>query len=156
MLWVCVAVTAPRETRGQDAGRPAIAPIPGALTAKLEAYFASAARTLDPRARAALSRIPDRSRRMLAVAHYAQRRHLVDERWPWSGPQSGAYQKTDEYRQRMQEIRRVKRTFDSLNPGYRLVAGTGGRSLATQIAYWNREGSVPRRRVSSWRAAACG
>jgi hypothetical protein len=141
-LWVCVAVIAPGETGAQEAGRPAIAPNPLALTAKLDAYLASAAGTLDPRAREVLRRIPNRSRRMLAVAHYLQRRHLVDERWPWSGPQSRAYQKTDEYRQRMQEIRRVKRTFDSLNPGYRLVAGTGGRSLTTQIAYWNREGSV--------------
>ena len=66
----------------------------------------------------------------------------MDERWPWSGPQIGAYQETDEYRQTMLEIWRVKRTFDSLNPGYRLVAGTGARSLAVQIAYWNRERSV--------------
>ena len=130
VLWLCVAFTAPAEARGQ------------ALTTKLDAYIASAAGTLDPRARAVLGKIPSRSRRLLAVAHYVQRQHLVDERWPWSGPESAAYQRTEEYRQRMEEIRRVKRTFDSLNPGYRLVAGTGGRSLTTQIAYWNREGSV--------------
>jgi hypothetical protein len=89
-----------------------------------------------------LRRIPNRSRRRLAVALYVQQRHLLDERWPWSEPQIREYQKTDEYRQTMLEIRRVKRTFDSLNPGYRLVAGTGARSLTVQVAYWNRERSV--------------
>lgn len=141
-VWVCVALTAPGETRGQEAGRPTITLSLPALSTKLDGYIASAARSLDPRARAVLKRIPDRSRRLLAVAHYVQRGHLLDERWPWSGPQSRAYQETDEYRQRMQEIRRVKQTFDSLNPGYRLVAGAGSRSLTTQIAYWNRERSV--------------
>ena len=62
MLWVCAAVTASGETSAQDATRPTRQPNAPALSAKLNAYLASAAMTLDPRPRAVLRRIPDRPR----------------------------------------------------------------------------------------------
>ncbi len=44
------------------------------VAAKLRTYFTAAARTLDPRPLGVLRRIPNRTRRMLAVSHYLRRR----------------------------------------------------------------------------------
>jgi hypothetical protein len=97
---------------------------------------------LDPRARAVLSAIPNRARRMLAVAHYLHRRDQIDTLWTWTAQQVRAHQKTERYHHAMTDLRRVKRTFSRSNPGYVLVADTNARSLRVQVVYWNRERSV--------------
>ena len=74
-LWVCWALLAPARLAG-----------------KVQAYFSSAARSLDPRPRAALGSIPNRARRMLAVTQYLRRRHLVDTLWTWSPEETRAHQ----------------------------------------------------------------
>jgi hypothetical protein len=145
-LWVCGVLLAPGGLPAQAAAGPRNEPgLPAGsanLTGKLHAYFTSAARTLDPRPQAALRSIPNRARRMLAVTQYLRRRHLVDTLWTWSPEEARAHQEAEHYRRAMAELRRVKRTFAALNPGYVLVADTNGRSLSAQIAYWNRERSV--------------
>jgi hypothetical protein len=145
-LWVCGALGAPGGLPAQGAAGPHAEPALTVGSAKLEgklnSYFTSVARTLHPRPQAVLRRIPDRARRMLAVAEYLRRRHLVDTLWTWSARETRTHQKSESYRLATTELRRVKRTFATLNPGYVLVADTNGRGLPAQIAFWNRERSV--------------
>ena len=89
-----------------------------------------------------LRAIPNRARRMLAVAHYLHRRDQIDTLWTWTAREVRAHQKTERYRRAMTDLRRVKRAFARSNPGYVLVADTNARSLRVQVAYWNRERSV--------------
>ena len=131
--WICVSLLVP-------GGPPA--PAAAHLAAKLDRYLVGAAGTLDPRPRGVLDRMPDRERRMLAVMHYLRLRDQVDTLWTWSDAERRAYRETVQYRRTMVDIRRVQGTFAERNPGYVLVTDTGGRSLRTQLMFWNRERSV--------------
>jgi hypothetical protein len=144
--WVWAYLLAPAGVPAQAGAGPRNDPdLPAVLADrawKLDGYFTSAVETLDPRPRAVLRTIPNRARRMLAVAHYLRRRHQVDTLWTWSAREVRSHQQTEQYRRAIEELRRVKRTFAKLNPGYVLVPGTNARSLRLQVAFWNREPSV--------------
>jgi hypothetical protein len=113
-----------------------------ALRSKLNAYMEAAAGMLDPRPRSVLKQIPDRERRLLAIQQYIRRRDSVEVRWAWTSSEIRAFKKREEYREMLVEIERVKKAFDSLNPGYTLRPGIEVRSLGEQIANWNRVRSV--------------
>jgi hypothetical protein len=145
-LWVCGALLTPGGLPAQAAPGPRHEPDLRTesvrVAGKLHTYFTAAARTLDPRPQRVLRSIPNRTRRMLAVTHYLRGRHRVDTLWTWSREETRAYQRTELYRRAMADLRRVRRTFAALNPGYVLVADTTRRSLPRQVLYWNRERSV--------------
>jgi len=109
---------------------------------KVDHYFTAAAGTLPPTARNALVRIPNPERRRLAVAQYHRRRQELDTLWTWSAEVARSHQQTTEYRGAMTDLRRLRRVFAALNPGYILVTDTNARLLGTQLRYWNREPSV--------------
>ena len=152
--WVCVSLLVPADRPAPPAAsaepptatheKEARPPTADAahLAAKLDRYFAGAAGLLDPRPRETLRRIPDRERRLLAVAHYLRRRHQVDTLWTWRAEEARAHQGTAEYRRAMEHLRRVRRAFAERNPGYALVTDTNARPLGAQLRYWNREASV--------------
>ena len=128
------------------------------VAAKVDAYVRALSLTLGPGPRAALPRIPDRERHLLAIAHYLRRQDQIDTLWTWSVDEARAHEHTDEYRFAMDQVQQVRRAFAELNPGYVLVTDTSARLIGTQVRYWNREPSVriaARRlqdRVGAWLA----
>ena len=66
----------------------------------------------------------------------------MDTLWSWTAHQAIAYGRTTRHRETMEELRRLRRVFAELHPGYTLVFDTGPRPIAVQLRYWNREPSV--------------
>ncbi len=144
--WVCVSLLAPARAPEQAGTGPRGQPAPptgsAVLGATLDRYFAAAAAGLDSRPASVLAGIPNRERRALAVVHYLKRHDQVDIRWVWTAEEARSHRLTPRYRRAITELRRVRRAFAELNPGYTLVTDTNARPLHLQVRYWNRERSV--------------
>ncbi|HLM56011.1 MAG TPA: hypothetical protein VK422_07750 [Pyrinomonadaceae bacterium] len=108
---------------------------------KLDAYLDAAARTLDPRQQAALAKIPETPRRLLALRGYL-RAGDPGARWSWTDEEVARYKTTAEYRAALAEVEKVKTAFALLYPGYALHVNTEVRSLDEQLKGWNRAESV--------------
>lgn len=143
---VCVSLVVPglnpapsRSSAGSDL--PVLADS-AEVAEKVDTYFRQAAVGLPPGPRDVLRRMPNRERRLLAVAHYVQRRDQVDTLWTWTEQEAHAHRESGAYSRAMAELTRVRRSFARLNPGYVLVTDTNPRPLEIQLRYWNREPSV--------------
>jgi hypothetical protein len=97
--------------------------------------------TLPPEAQAALVRIDELPRRLLAAAMYLQARGL-ETRWSWSDEQIRAYEASPEHAAALAAIARVADRFAAENPGFTLRVNTDVRSLDAQLAAWNANASV--------------
>ncbi|WP_271680387.1 hypothetical protein [Thermomonas mangrovi] len=92
-------------------------------------------------ATAALARIPDPGRRLLALQAYLHARDLPT-RWSWDEARIRAYQGSAEQLAAQAALDRVQSAFRAANPGYQLHVNTQVRSLDVQLAHWNENASV--------------
>jgi hypothetical protein len=111
---------------------------------KLEAYTRAAAADLTPEQREALGRIPDEGRRLLALRGYLRAGGDAMSRWAWSRERIESYEKSPEYAAALAEVDKVRREFETSNPGYTLRVNTKVRSLDEQLSKWNETESVER------------
>ena len=109
---------------------------------RLRSYIDSVAAPLDRRITNALARISATPRRLLALKYYLGRLPEVGSIWAWTAAEARAYRKTEEYRQAIAEVTRVRHVFDSLYPGHTLAAPMEIRSLEAQLNNWNSVRSV--------------
>jgi hypothetical protein len=111
---------------------------------KLEAYMREAAADLAPEEREALGRIPEESRRLLALRGYLRAGGGAMSRWAWSRGRIESYEKSEERAAAMLEVEKVRKEFETTNPGYSLRVNTDVRSLDEQLSKWNETESVKR------------
>lgn len=130
----------------------------GAVSSRADAYPGSTSQTdsllgswiailpanLPEHVQQTLEKIPDFSRRFLALASYIRRAGEIPEGWSWTSEEVAAFRKTDEYSRMVEEVERVRTIFADSNPGYSLRVNIDARPLGTQIRKWNRVSSVSR------------
>jgi len=109
---------------------------------KLDVYITGLSEKLDARAIAALVKIDDPARRLLAIRGYLRSERSLASKWSWSTDQIELYKKSTEYRMAIAEVENVRKKFETLNPGYTLHVNTQVRSLEAQIKLWNETTSV--------------
>src|SRR3954468_18478049 len=101
-------------------------------------YMSAVASDLPPRVQATLDRIPNMSRKLLAIKYYLQRsEEEIELKWAWSGKRADWYRKSAEYRQALIELEKARQMFAQMNPGYALEVRVEIRSLASQVGKWN-------------------
>ncbi|HEY7641816.1 MAG TPA: hypothetical protein VH814_18950 [Steroidobacteraceae bacterium] len=113
-----------------------------AASAALHEYLLAVTHDLPPVATEAVQRVSDPPRQLLAVRGYLRAGQQLSSRWSWSAAEIRAYQASDEYRDLLAEIARVRSRFEAQNPGYSLYANTTARSLDLQLQRWNSNPSV--------------
>src|SRR3712207_5987186 len=126
---------------------PAAAPGPTDLFGaggKVERYFGAAAAGLAPEQREALGRVNADARRVLALRGYLRAGPEAASRWAWSRERIESYEKSPEYAAALAEVEKVRREFESANPGHTLRVNTQVRSLDEQLKKWNENDSVAR------------
>jgi hypothetical protein len=134
--------TSPESHASPEAGAsPAVSAEPGG---KLETYVSAAAAGLAPEQREALGRVEGEGRRLLALRGYLRAGRDVGSRWAWSRERIESYERSPEYAAALGEIEKVRREFESANPGYSLRVNTQVRSLDEQLSKWNETDSVAR------------
>lgn len=111
---------------------------------KLDAYARAAAADLTPEQREALGRMPEEARRLLALRGYLRAGGDAMSRWAWSRERIESYEKSPEYAAALEEINKVRKEFETANPGYTLRVNTKVRSLDEQLSKWNENDSVER------------
>ena len=97
---------------------------------KLNEYISAISKKLDARAIAALAKIDDTGRRLLALRGYLRSERSLPSKWSWSADQIERYKQSKEYREAIAEVEKVRKKFE-LNPGYTLHVNTEVRSLET-------------------------
>lgn len=111
-----------------------------ALSARLAAVVAQ----LDPRAQAALARIDDPGRKLLATRAYLRAGSTLDQRWSWTAAQIAAWEQSPARTALEADIDRVRRAFEASHAGYTLYVNPQVRSLDLQLQRWNDNVSVGR------------
>jgi hypothetical protein len=111
---------------------------------RLDAYMRAAAQDLTPEQREALGRIPEEGRRLLALRGYLRAGGDVMSRWAWSRERIEGYEKSPEYAAALAEVGKVRKEFETANPGYTLRVNTTVRSLDEQLSKWNETESIKR------------
>lgn len=94
--------------------------------------------------RATYLKIPDFSRRLLALNCYLRRADELHSDWSWTQNEIDAFKKSVEYDTMLADVAAVQREFAARNPGYHLKVNIGARSLGTQLTKWNQVSSVKR------------
>lgn len=117
---------------------------PAVAADKLDAYVRASAADLATEQREALGRIPEEARRLLALRGYLRAGGDAMSRWAWSRERIESYEKSPEYSAALAEVDKVRREFESSNPGYTLRVNTKVRSLDEQLSKWNETESVKR------------
>lgn len=110
----------------------------------LNDYVAYVIPELPEHVRSTLDRIPDFSRRMLALSYYIRRWVELENGWSWTADEVAEFKLGEEYARMLVEIEKVKREFAERNPGYSLAVNVQARSLESQIRKWNTVASVRR------------
>jgi hypothetical protein len=114
----------------------------GAHDAQLAEHAAAIAVQLDPRVPAALERIPDLGRRLLALRSYLRAGSTLAGRWSWSEEQIRDFAQSQEFCDAQRELDRVVTAFAAAFPGYTLYVSRQVRSLDVQLERWNDNASV--------------
>jgi len=112
--------------------------------AALANHLTAVAATFGPRERATLDKIPALDRRLLALRAYVRAGASIESRWSWTDEEIRAYERSEEYRQLLADLDRVRQAFERQNPSYTLYANTQVRSLDVQIERWNSNPRVGR------------
>jgi hypothetical protein len=97
---------------------------------------------IDPRAAAALDRIDEIGRRLLALRSYLRAGRDLSRRWSWTDQEIAVYQESEEGRAALAEVDKVVAAFEASNPGYTLFVNRKTRSLDAQISAWNGNASI--------------
>jgi hypothetical protein len=116
--------------------------IPAVGADSLPSYLAVIAERLDPCAEDALNHIEGTGRRLLAARAYLTNADTLAVDWSWTQQQIDAYEGSPAQQQLNAEIDRVRREFESRNPGFTLFVNPEVRSLDVQIEHWNTNTSV--------------
>ncbi|HEY5808436.1 MAG TPA: hypothetical protein VIT67_10735 [Povalibacter sp.] len=90
----------------------------------------------------ALQLIDGSARRVLALRSYIRSGDVIAARWSWTQQQIDTYRASDEYRDLLAEIDKIRVQFEQANPGTTLYANTDVRSLDQQLQRWNENKSV--------------
>jgi len=106
--------------------------------------MSASALNLAPEQREAMGRVEGEARRLLALRGYLRAGREAASRWAWSRERIESYEKSPEYAAALAEIDKVRREFESANPGYTLRVNTQVRSLDEQLSKWNENDSVGR------------
>jgi hypothetical protein len=130
LLWACGLLALAALGRAQ-AGEAALAN-----------HLTAVAATLGASERATLAKIPALDRRLLALRAYVRAGANIGSRWSWTDEEIRAYERSDEYRQLLTDLDRVRAEFERQNPSYTLYANTQVRSLDVQLARWNSNPGV--------------
>jgi hypothetical protein len=120
---------------------------------RIEAYVDAVRSTLSENERAALARMPDPARQLLALRAYLRSGANLKSRWSWTDEQIRSFEKSNEYEQLRSAIDAITREFERRNSGYTLYANTRVRSLDTQIERWNSNAGVARTAQRLYEAA---
>jgi hypothetical protein len=115
-----------------------------AADGKVESYVRALAANLTPEQREALGRVKGDARRVLALRGYLRAGRDTAARWAWSRERIVSYERSPEYAAALAEIGKVRREFESANPGYTLRVNTQVRSLDEQLEKWKENDSVAR------------
>lgn len=110
----------------------------------LDKYLQHIAVSLPEKTAATLERIDGTPRRLLAARAYLRAGDTLRSRWSWTTDEIQAHARSPEYRALLDETDRVRKRFESQNPGYTLYANTDARSLELQIVRFNTNKSVGR------------
>ena len=108
----------------------------------LPGHFSALRTLLDPRAQAALDRIPETGRQLLAARAYLRAGTSLDERWSWTQEEIDHYAGSTAQIAFEAEIGKVRELFEQQNPGYTLFVNPDVRSLDLQLQRWNENRSV--------------
>lgn len=100
-----------------------------------------------------IQRIDGTDRQLLALRSYLRSKDSLASRWSWSQAEIDAYGRSDQYRDMMAEIDKIKSRFERANPGFTLYANTDVRSLDLQIERWNENATVGEIAHSLYRAS---
>jgi len=111
---------------------------------KLEVYVRASAADITSEEREALGRITEESRRLLALRGYLRAGRDAMSRWAWSRERIESYEKSEERAAALLEVEKVRKEFETSNPGYSLRVNTSVRSLDEQLSKWNETESVKR------------
>lgn len=106
------------------------------------AHLAAVQSALDPRAAGALARIEGTGRQLLAARFYLRAGQGLAERWSWSDAEIGVWQGSAAQLALDAAIARVRKAFESSNPGYSLHVNPEVRSLEIQLERWNTNESI--------------
>jgi hypothetical protein len=79
---------------------------------------------------------------LLALRSYLRAGESLAERWSWSDAEIGAWQGSQAQAALDAAISRVRKAFESANPGYTLHVNPEVRSLEIQLERWNTNPSV--------------
>jgi hypothetical protein len=138
------AETSPTPESGPSPSASSSPSAPSEAGGKLESYMRAATLDLAPEQREALGRVNTDARRLLALRGYLRAGREAASRWAWSRERIESYQKSPEYAAALAEIDKVRREFESANPGHTLHVNTQVRSLDEQLSKWNENDSVAR------------
>lgn len=119
-------------------------PLAASTDSLLQALADSFPSELPSHVRATVARIPDFSRRFLALSYYFRRSDELDDGWSWTSEEVRQFRTTDEYLRMVADVERVRAIFAEQNPGYSLRVNIAARSLETQLRKWNSVSSVSR------------
>ena len=97
-------------------------------------HMAAAQGAVDSRAAAVLPRIEGTGRQLLALRSYLSAGPGLAERWSWSDAEIAAWQGSPAQAALDAAIARVRRAFESANPGYSLHVNPEVRSLELQLS----------------------
>jgi hypothetical protein len=81
-------------------------------------------------------------RQLLAARAYLRAGAGFAERWSWSDAEIGAWRDSPEQEALDEAIARVRRAFESANPGYSLHVNPEVRSLEIQLERWNTNPAI--------------
>ncbi|MFC4309962.1 hypothetical protein ACFPN2_12800 [Steroidobacter flavus] len=110
----------------------------------LDKYLQRIAVSLPEKTAWTLEHIEGTPRRLLAARAYLRAGDTLRSRWSWTTDEIQAHARSPEYRALLDETERVRKRFESQNPGYTLYANMEARSLELQISRFNTNKSVER------------
>jgi hypothetical protein len=111
---------------------------------KLTAYVSKETLKLGAEERNAIERIDGEGLRLLAMRAYLRAGGDAKSHWSWSQEQIESFKRSDEYKDALAEVEKVKARFAEENPGYALRVNPEVRSIEQQVKSWNETASVKR------------
>lgn len=119
----------------------------------LESHLSALAQMPQADVHSTLRRIDGTGRKLLALRSYLRAQDSLAARWSWKQTEIDAYLQSDQHRDMLAEVDRIKSHFEAANPGFTLFANTDVRSLDLQIQRWNENVTVAAMADDLYRAA---
>lgn len=111
---------------------------------QIQIYLHELIEQLGPHVSDSLQRIDSLPRQLLAGRSYMRSSERLQSRWSWTQEEIEQFAHSQERRQLLAEIDKVKAEFARQNPGYSLYTNTQVRSLDVQLERWNTNRGVGR------------